>query len=432
MRTNNQPKWVNLPDVVLIEMFKLLSDADRLRASQVCKSWSLAFSTPCLWRSRSFELGGYRAQINGNKASQFAEGFGSYLRNLSISCSHPSYYTCKLFQKSIDQLFSTLKEAETQLIEFEMCRLELERYWKYDTPKEKLVGLFAKFLKTQRRIKCFDMSTAQLPAYGGCRVLDAVAFQSGSSVQDMIIEDFFHSRLVLHSVKKFHKTIGKFTNLKYLALNYNCLSDSILEIFAKSLEGKLTFLNIKVFRYDPHLHRISGLAWKRLARACPQMRVSFWIESIGLHNEIAPILVKEAPVKDVHVWTGYDDDSDWRLADTVNHIAESYTSTLETVSFELDNTGEIVDEALLALVVRCKRLRELNVNAMIAVQTVEELCEMVRHRKIDLTLLHLTCCGLQNEEWKLLASLADIHAQTFKEMNINFNLTCDLYIIDPA
>jgi len=347
MRGIYQPNWVNLPDVVLVDVFKYLADADRLNASQVCKSWAQIFGSPCLWRTRSFEMGGYRAQINGTKACQFAENFGSYLRYLSITCSHPSYYTCKLFQKSIDQLFATLKEGETQLIEFEMCRLELERYWKYDTPKEKLVSVFSKFLKTQRRMKCFDMSSAQLPAYGGCRVLDAVAYQSGSSIQDLLIEDFFHSRLSVYQVKKFHKTMSKFTALKYVALNYNCLSDEVLDIFAKSLPGKLTFLNIKVFRYDPHMHRISGLAWKQLVRACPRLRVAVWIESIGMHNEIIPILAKEAPIKDIHIWSGYDDDHDWRLADTIDHITESYATCLGLAQHSLSVYGLIYIYAFL-------------------------------------------------------------------------------------
>ncbi|XP_052246107.1 F-box only protein 39-like isoform X2 [Dreissena polymorpha] len=425
MRTSNQTtSWVNLPDVVLIEIFKYLPDADRMRASLVCQNWSQIFDSPCLWRSRSFELGGYRAQTNGQKAFQFAECFGQYLKYLSISCSHPSYYTCKLFQKSIDELFLALKEAETQLVDFEMCRLELERYWKYDTPKEKLIGLFAKFLKTQRRLVCFDMSSGQLPAYGGCRVLDAVANQSGSVIQDMLIEDFFHSRLAVYQVKKFQKVISKFTNLKYLALNYNCLSDEVLETFSKSLQGKLTFMNIKVFRNDPHLHRISGIAWKQLTRACPRLRVALWIESIAMHEEIAPILVKEAPVKDLHIWSGYDDDQNWRLADTVDLVTESYAPILECASFELDNIMEIVDHQLITLVTKCRKLKELSINAMVSIATVEEICELRLARKIDLTMLHVTFCGvaLQLVSEEQLKHMRDHYSDIFRELGVDFRL----------
>ena len=326
-------KWVNLPDVALIEVFKYLSDTDRARAALTCTGWSRIFDSACLWRSKYFELGGYRAQQHGVRACKFAENFGLYLRYLSLSCSHPSYYTCKLFQKSIDEFFGIMKEAGTQLIEFEMCRLELERYWKYDTPKEKLISVFSKFMKTQKHLTSFDMSSAQLPAYGGCRILDAIAHHSGNSVQDLLVDDFFHSRLAVHQIKKFQKVIGKFTNLKYVSLNYNCLSEEILETLTKSLHGKLHFMNVKVFRSDPHLHRISGHTWKQFSRACPRMRVAFWFESIGSYQEIAPLLLKEIPVKDIHIWSGYDDDQNWRLCDTVDHITEAYMNLIGENTF---------------------------------------------------------------------------------------------------
>lgn len=421
---NGQPKWINIPDIVLVEVFKFLNDKERANAALVCENWSRVFKSPCLWRARSFEMGGYRAQLNGIRACKFAEMFGRHLRYLAISCSHPSYHTCKLFQKSIDEFFVTLKDAETQLYEFEFCRLELERYWKYDTPREKLISIFSKFLKTQRRLQCFDMSSAQLPAYGGCRVLDAIAHQSGGTIEDMIIEDFFHSRLAVFQVKKFHKVIGKFTNLKYLSLNYNCLSDEILETFSKSLQRKLHFLNIKVFRNDPHFHRVSGLAWKQFARACPCLRVAFWVESIGLHEEIAPVLVKEAPVKDIHIWTGYDDDIEWRLANTIDHITNTYANTLESVSFELDNTQEIVDQSLLLLVTKCKKLRELAVNAMISMKTVEDICEMVREKTIGLNMLHVTFCGIASQliTEDELAHMRQHYTPVLQEQGVDFRL----------
>ncbi|XP_045172359.1 F-box only protein 39-like isoform X2 [Mercenaria mercenaria] len=419
-----QPKWINIPDVVLIEVFKYLTDSERAKAALVCENWSRIFHSPCLWRFRTFEMGGYKAQIYGMRACKFAENFGRFLKYLVISCSHPSYHTCKLFQKSIDELFATLREAETQLYEFELCRLELERYWKYDTPREKLISIFSKFLKTQKRMLCFDMSSAQLPAYGGCRVLDAIAHQSGSSIQDMLMEDFFHSRLAVHQVQKFHKVIGKFTNLKYLSLNYNCLSDEILEIFTKSLQRKLHFLNIKVFRFDPHFHRISGLAWKQFAQSCPCLRVAFWFESVGMHEAIAPILVKEAPVKDIHIWSGYDDDLDWRLSDTIDHITNTYANMIESVSFELDNTQEIIDQPLLHLVSKCKKLKELSVNAMVSIKTVEDICEMLREKTIDLTMLHVTFCGISSQlvSEEELEHMRRHYSQILQERGTDFRL----------
>lgn len=54
----------------------------------------------------------------------------------------------------------------------------------------------------------------------------------------------------------------------------------------------------------------------------------------------------------------------------------------ESVSFELDNTQEIVDQPLLHLAAKCKKLKELSINAMISVKTVEDICEMLREKTI--------------------------------------------------
>ena len=321
-------RWANLPDVVLTEVFKYLPDKDKLNAALVCTSWYNIFESPCLWRRRHFDMGGFKAQINGIKACKFAERFGQYLRYLSMTCSHPSFHTCKQFQATIEELFGKLKDEETQLHDFEFCRLELERYWKYDTPRERVIGTFSKFFKTQKAMQCFDMSYSQFPTYGGCRILDSIGCQSGDTITDLMLEDFFHSRLPVYQAKKYKKCIGRFTNVRYLALNYNCISEEIIEQFSKTLSRKLEYLNIKIFRNDPHFHRISGYTWKMLRRACSKLKVSLWFESIGSYSEIAPILASEIPVRDIHIWTGYDEDMNWRLGQTVDLISDLYSSTL--------------------------------------------------------------------------------------------------------
>ena len=53
-----------------------------------------------------------------------------------------------------------------------------------------------------------------------------------------------------------------------------------------------------------------------------------------------------------------------------------------SLSLELDNNHEIVDHELINLVNNCKNLKELSVNAIISVATVEQLCELQREEKI--------------------------------------------------
>lgn len=318
--------WNHLPDVAIIEVFKYLNDKDKANAALTCKNWARLFQTPCLWRHRHLDMGGYKASSNGLRAYQFAEKFGNYVRYLSISCSHPSYHTTKIFQKAMEDLLFKLRQSS--LIEFELERLELDRFWKYEASRDRLISSLAKFFKGQRCLQIFDMTSAQFPVPGGCRVIEAVGNQSGAKVEYLYIEDFFHSRLAVFQVKRFRTAISRFSNLHYIALNYNCISEEILEIFTKTLKGKLESMNLKVYKNDPHFHRISGYTWKMLHNACPKLTVTVSFESIANSTVTMPILVKEMPVKELHLWTGYDDDSDWRLSDTISHITDMYAGTL--------------------------------------------------------------------------------------------------------
>ena len=321
-----QSPWTNLPDVVIVELYKYLDDRDRINTALTCKTWARLFSSPCLWRHRSFDMGGYRAFSNGIRACQYAELFGQHLRYLTITCSHPSYHTAKVFQRAMEDLLLKIRPAK--ILEFEMERLELDRFWKYETARDKLVTSFVRFFKNQRNLKTFDMTGAQFPAVGGCRLLETLGTSSGDKIQDIYIEDFFHSRIAAFQMPKYNAAIQNFTNLEYIAMNYNCLSDNVLEIFCKTLKGKLKGLNVKVYRNDPHHHKISSYMWKYIKKACPKLRVTIWFESIGFHEEILPVLSKDMPLCDFHMWTGYDDEMDWQLSQTINHLADNFSDTI--------------------------------------------------------------------------------------------------------
>ncbi|CAG2225252.1 F-box only protein 39-like [Mytilus galloprovincialis] len=421
-----QSTWVDLPDVVVIELFRFLKDKDRAAAALACKNWARLFKTPCLWRSRHFEMGGYRAHNNGSRACAFSSLFGNYVRYLSISCSHPSYHTTKIFQRAIEDVLGKMRTSN--LFEFELERLELERFWKYETPRDKLIACFVRFLKTQKYLKIFDMTAAQCNLDGGCRILQAVGNNSGHKVQDVFIEDFFHSRLAVFQTDHYKSAIYKFTNINYLGINYNCLSDEIIETFSKTLEGKLECMNIKVYRNDPHFHTISGSQWSMLRRKCPKLKVTMWFESIGHSTDIIPVLVKEIPLKDLHIWTGYDDDVEWRLAITIDHIANSYANTLSMLSLELDNNHEFVDDNVLALLQKCKKLNQLTLNANVVVSTIRAICLLRSEKKTTLQSLHLTACGLSEQEWTVLCQIKDEFSEMIEQQGLDYKFCTDLLI----
>ncbi|XP_041348758.1 F-box only protein 39-like [Gigantopelta aegis] len=416
--------WSCLPDTALVEIYLCLPDHDRLSMSLTCKNWNNVFSYPCLWRTRYIELGGYKAISAGERACKFADSHGDHVRYLFLSCTHPSSHSCKVIQMTIDNFLFKIQNAK--LLHFELVRLNLDRFWKFEHLKEKIVHSFARFLLGQRNMLNFDMGDAHFSLTSGCRILEAIGSASGSTIKDLDIEDFFHSRLAMFQVKRFRNAFAMFTNLSCLSLNYNCLSDEIFECLAKTLAGKLKNISCTIYRTDPHYHRISSFSWKNLKAVCPSLTVDFWFESIGMSVDINRILVPEAPVREMHLWTGFDDSADWQLGDTINHIA-AHHKQIGLISMELDNNRESVDGPLVAMVRECKGLRELYVNAVLAVATIDEICELQTDGKIDLHTFHVTTCGLTELECAELLFIKEKHLPVMQQRGLDFKMSSDYY-----
>lgn len=47
-----------------------------------------------------------------------------------------------------------------------------------------------------------------------------------------------------------------------------------------------------------------------------------------MSSEVIPILVPEMPLQDMHMWSGYDDDTDWNLSETINYLGVHHKKTL--------------------------------------------------------------------------------------------------------
>lgn len=319
--------WKYAPQVVLVKIYFFLNDTDRAVMARVCRNWSLAFEAGCLWRRRRFEMGGYRARTAEFQASGFAEKFGQHLRYLTISCNHPSLVTCKIFQRAMEAFLPKL-QRKAKLKEFRFSRLEMDRYWRYEQLKEKLILTLTRFLRQQFCLRVLDLSYSQFYLSAGLRIIESVGLSCGHCLRRLMMEDIFHSRLTVYSGLRYKRAMSRFTNLRTLSLNYGYLSDDVMEILRGNLAGKLKTMRVRVYRSDPHGHRITKLAWNGLRRACPSLKVKFNFESIGFASDIIPILVAGIPLYELYIWTGFDDNSDWRLSSTLNHVAANFKDSL--------------------------------------------------------------------------------------------------------
>lgn len=158
--TNMEATWEHLPDIVLVQVFSQLRDSDRFKASLVCKKWLQTFRYPTLWRSRCYDIS--RSHTGEDeRAIAFAKACGSHLKQLHVVLNHPTYVGCRRAQKTMTTFLGRLY-GKTQLEEFIMPHLEMDRFWKYDTVRERLLRSLGRFLRVQRHLRVFDMTGANL------------------------------------------------------------------------------------------------------------------------------------------------------------------------------------------------------------------------------------------------------------------------------
>ncbi|XP_041348760.1 F-box only protein 39-like [Gigantopelta aegis] len=412
--------WNYLPDTALIKIYLCLQDRWRVNMAVVCKNWNRVFASPCLWRTRYMDLGGYRAITAGEKACSFAQSHGAHLQYLYLTCNHPTFPSCRIIQNTIDTFLKNIQAAK--LIHFELERLNMDTFWKFENLKGKVIGSFTRFFHRQRHLKNFNMSDAHFSMPSGCRVLEAVGSASGSTIRSLCIEDFFQSRLAVYQDKRFRNAFFMFNSLSHLYVNYSCLCDEILEGMAANLTGKLRNISCRIYRTDPHFHRISSNAWEKLRSRCPMLSLDLWFEGIGMSSEIIPILVPEAPVREVHMWTGFDESADWRLNETLNHIATHHRKIV-LLAMELDNNNESIDHCLVRMLTRCKGMRSLFVNAVISVPIIDEICTLQANGQIDLHTFHVTSCGLSEIDRSDLWYIKEKFLPIMLNRGLNFKIS---------
>lgn len=84
--------WNNLPSVVLLEIFKMISHEERINASTTCKEWRKALFFPNFWRDLSINVYSKNDKYAVERCQFFTKSFISSLRNVRIIFSYKKNY----------------------------------------------------------------------------------------------------------------------------------------------------------------------------------------------------------------------------------------------------------------------------------------------------------------------------------------------------
>ncbi|XP_052659832.1 F-box only protein 39 isoform X2 [Harpia harpyja] len=386
-----QSSWAHLPDVCLRHVFHWLDDRDRSRAALVCKKWSCAMYSGSLWRRRTITFYGRPSRAHTlelQSALWYVKKFGKYLEHLEIKLSNPynTAFTQK-FQVTMKGLLSHLGKCNSRLVSLSIKYLELDRLiWK-NAVRTQFIKNLATFLKRMsKQLDYLNLKGARVTLEEGCELLNSLSCLTNKSfVSEINIEDFFSLHPPVYSSTLFHQAMSKFRSLVILSLNYNCISDELLDTLRKHSAHSLCTLNIKCHIHDPHGQVVWGMSWANLAKRAPKLNVNFFFERVMKHDHLARILLVEIPVTSISLRSCYFSDPDWTMRPTLTNLLPAYRHVLQKLTLELNNDHELLDDELLQLILSCKRLLFLKVWAFLSVTFMERLLQNRAERKCILT-----------------------------------------------
>eukprot|EP00061_Rhincodon_typus_P013872 g40508.t1 len=164
----------------------------------------------------------------------------------------------------------------------------------------------------------------------GFSILNSLIHQRNrSSIAELNIEDFFSHHLAIYANPTFPKIIRSFCSLSSLSINYNCISDDLLDTLCESCYQTLRTMNIKCHVHDPHNQVVWGLSWSKLAKRATNLKVNFYFELVMKNDRLTRILVPEIPVRSLNFRSCYFSDPDWTMKPTLTDLIPHYKNTLQ-------------------------------------------------------------------------------------------------------
>ncbi|KAM6163248.1 F-box only protein 39 [Rhynchocyon petersi] len=378
-QTQEQSGWASLPDVCLRGIFWYLGDRDRSRAALVCREWNQAMYSADLWRHRTITFSGRRSRVRASEfesALWYVKKFGHYLEHLEIKFLNPyTAFLTKKFQVTMRGLLSCLGKSNKRLKYLSIHNLELDRLVWRNSIRNSFIKSLSFFLKkVGKHLDYLNLKGARMTVEQGCQVLSALSYlQNKSMISHLNIEDFFSHHLAVYSSPQFNRAMAVFCNLESLTLNYNCISEELLDNLCENNASTLWTINIKCHIHDPHGQFIWGMSWANLTKHATNLKVNFFFERVMKYESLARILLQEIPVRSISLRSCYFSDPDWSMRPTLKDLLPMFRHTLQKLTFEFNNNHESLDEELHLLILSCRKLFYFKIWAFLDVKFVERI-----------------------------------------------------------
>ncbi|XP_059171242.1 F-box/LRR-repeat protein 21-like [Physella acuta] len=324
MTKSAETDWSRLPYPALLLVFQQLDVIDRCHAYLTCRAWLHKLSPPSLWRSCHFTL----HPTTADTSPQFPVILGESLRHLQVDCSDDSRT-----KVVYDLLESMLQAGNQRLVTVSLTSMRrLQPDFIHATPD--LVKHLATLLANQRQLRVLDLTNADLTINQGVQLLAAAR----NTIHTLAIDNLFFTWFDYSLIKDIEDAIFRFTNLKDLEINYDCLRDSLLYGLAKTARNKLQTIKIVVSNNYTIEEVTTSAAWLNLTSACPHLKVVFVIElenDMCADDDLINALTPSMPLHALHFTAGTE--LTHLTEETFEYIGDTFKNSLRHVQIKYES-----------------------------------------------------------------------------------------------
>ncbi|XP_012225223.1 F-box only protein 39-like [Linepithema humile] len=417
--------WDQLPELILTQIFGYLNRADRASVGQVCQSWNHALSSPVLWRSVTIFID---RDLRGvfPLAEELAAKYGQHMRSLELAFSRPY-----ILPRQMRIGHNTQAEAGAEFLwivrakNVQLRQLTLTNWvfgYKWGN-RGMLLCALANFLRCQHNLESLNLLNADFGVTDVLLLLKKVVKGCGEHLVSLDLRGAFREWQAPHNNPRYLRLLGRFHALTLLKLDYPALSNHTLNALATSKTLKSLYISVR--DSDSRQHVVADAAWHNLVLACPDLKVSYTIVNISHYEDMHYLLLPSIPLAEFHIFSGHvwDQSRSRNFRSTIGLLIAQYTNTLVEVMLQLRNNRESLDDLLVSMLIRCKRLTRLQYDGIIrSLETLRDICQLQAECKTQFKTIHVKPRNINIQNRAVLNDINYQYDRKMHEQGVDFRV----------
>ncbi|CAH1118003.1 unnamed protein product [Phaedon cochleariae] len=359
--------WQDLiPIEIVSEILKYLPRNDRLSCYFVCRKWKEALDRKYLWERIVLHVD---RDFLEPSTTLLTREYYRHIDSLEIGWQKPVTHNRWLPLK-VQDLTKRAVRYLFSLIEHGVQVNSLKIFEWYDVyPFKKIIYHLGRFVKIQTKLDTLIFRNTNFPKNECFKILDACTL-SKDTITRLEIRNNFYIFNTAFDTMEFVLYLKQFAFLQELKLDYFILSrPKVIDVVTENGKGQLKILEIYFDESDLHSIIIPERKWNKLKRLCPDLKVSISIRNICHYEQLEFIfLMEKMPLNSFSLIASprYNQRFSRDFESTLRCLINNYHRTLEFIRLEIKNNRENLDDVLLALILKCPKLKKLFFDGLIS------------------------------------------------------------------